>query len=120
MASKYFLVSETSTGNISIHAQVFKAIAKGAIAEVDGVSQMFDSVTAAITEAFNTKKHRNGVEIEFENGGLVIDAYVNIKAGVSIAEVAKNIQERVHNTVYTMTGLKTKAVYVHVVSIDFA
>ena len=65
------------------------------------------------------KKHRNGVEVEFDANGLVIDVYVSIKAGYSINEVAEKIQRNIHQMIYHMTSVKTSEIYVHVVSIDF-
>ena len=119
--SKYYQVNETNKGlgNIEIHSQVFRVIATNATAEVDGVSKMFESISQSIADSFNGKKHRTGVEIEFDETGLTIDVYVSLKAGFAINEVAEKIQTNIHEMIYHMTSVKTSEIYVHVVSIDF-
>jgi len=119
--SKYYQINETNQGmgNIEIHSQVFRVIAHNATAEVDGVSKMFESIPQSIADSFNGKKHRSGVEIEFDESGLTIDVYVSIKAGYAINEVAEKIQGNIHQMIFHMTSVKTSEIYVHVVSIDF-
>ena len=94
-------------------------IAHNATAEIDGVSKMFESISQSIADTFNSKKHRNGVEVEFDENGLVVDVYVSIKVGYAINEVAEKIQKNIHQMIYHMTAVKTSEIYVHVVSIDF-
>ena len=94
-------------------------IAHNATAEIEGVSKMFESISQSIADTFNSKKHRNGVEVEFDESGLTIDVYVGIKAGYTINEVAEKIQKNIHQMIYHMTSVKTHEIYVHVVSIDF-
>ncbi len=119
--SKYYTINETNEiGNVGVHSQVFEVIAANACTEVDGVSKMFDSLPQTITDTFNTKKHRHGVEVDMTEAGLVVDVYVSIKSGYTINEVAENIQKNIHQMIYHMTSVKTSEVYVHVVSIDFA
>ena len=119
--SKYYKIEEANQeiGNIEIHSQVFEVIAHNATAEIEGVSKMFESISQSIADTFNSKKHRNGVEVGFDANGLVIDVYVSIKAGYSINEVAEKIQRNIHQMIYHMTSVKTSEIYVHVVSIDF-
>ena len=106
--SKYYKIEEANQeiGNIEIHSQVFEVIAHNATAEIEGVSKMFESISQSIADTFNSKKHRNGVEVEFDANGLVIDVYVSIKAGYSINEVAEKIQRNIHQMIYHMTSVK--------------
>ena len=90
-------------------------IAHNATAEIEGVSKMFESISQSIADTFNSKKHRNGVEVEFDENGLVIDVYVSIKVGYAINEVAEKIQKNIHQMIYHMTSVKTSEIYVHVV-----
>ena len=121
-ASKYYQINENSkaSGSIEIHSNVFKVIAHNAVMEVDGVARMFESITQNIADSFNQKKHRHGVEVEFEESGLSIDVYVSLKAGHAINEVAEKIQSNIHQTIYHMTAVKPSEIYVHVVNIEFA
>jgi len=119
VAAKYYKVKHSDDGNIAINAQSFKIMARGALAEVKGISKTFETIAPTITAAFNSKKHRNGVEVELEEDGVVIDVYMSVQAGFKIVEVAENVQKAVHEVIENMTSMKAKAVYAHVVSIDF-
>ena len=119
MSKKYHKVSSTEDGNIAINAQSFKIMARGALSEIKGISKTFETIAPSMTEAFNSKKHRNGVEIEFEEDGVVIDVYMSVRSDFKIVEVAENVQRAVHEMIQNMTSMKAKAVYAHVVSIDF-
>lgn len=120
-ASKYYRVTEESPngGHIEIHSQVFRVIAHNATAEVEGVSKTFENLSQSVSDMFNTKKHRTGVEIEFDETGLAVDVYVTIKSGYPINEVAEKIQANIFQTIYHMTSVKPSEIYVHVVAIDF-
>lgn len=118
--SKYYRVKENDEiGNIEINSQVFRVIAHNATIEVDGVSKMHESISQAIADSFNSKKHRSGVEVEFTEDGLNIDVYVSVKAGYVINEVAEKIQANIHQMIYHLTSVKTNGIYVHIISIDF-
>ncbi|MCL1951116.1 MAG: Asp23/Gls24 family envelope stress response protein [Turicibacter sp.] len=119
--SKYYQISETSNaiGSTLIHTNVFRVIAHNATMEVEGVARMLDGVSQNIADSFNQKKHRHGVEVEFDENGLVIDVYVSLKAGHAINAVAEKIQSNIHQMVYHMTAVKPAEIYVHVVNIEF-
>ena len=119
MPAKYYTVSKAEDGNVAINAQSFKVMARGALAEVKGICKTFETIAPSVTERFNSKKHRSGVEVEFEDDGVVIDVYLSIQAGEKIVEVAKNVQMAVHDMIENMTSMRAKAVYVHVVDINF-
>ena len=119
MPAKYYKVSNSEDGNVAINAQSFKIMARGALAEIKGISKTFETINPSITESFNNKKHRNGVEVEFEENGVVIDVYLSIIIGQKVLEVARYVQEAVHEMIENMTSMKAKAVYVHIVDIDF-
>jgi len=121
-ASKYYQINEENktNGSIEIHSNVFKVIAHNATVEVEGVARMLESLSQNIADSFNQKKHRQGVEVEFDENGLTIDVYVSLKAGHAINEVAEKIQSNIHQTIYHMTAVKPAEIYVHVVNIEFA
>jgi len=119
MPAKYYKVNTTEDGNIALNAQSFKIMARGALTEIKGICKTFEIITPSITEKFNNKKHRYGVEVDFENDGVVIDVYLSIQVGHKVVEVGENVQKAVHEMIENMTSMKAKAVYVHVVDIDF-
>lgn len=119
MAIKYYKVSSTADGNVAINAQSFKVMACAALAEVKGICRAFETIAPGVTEKLNGKKHRSGIEVEFETDGVVIDVYLSIQAGEKIIEVAQEVQTAVYEMIESMTSMSAKAVYVHVVEVDF-
>ena len=119
MPAKYYKVSTTEDGSVAVNAQSFKVMARGALAEIKGICKTFETITPSVTEKFNNKKHRSGVEVEFEDDGVVIDVYLSVQVGQNIVEVAEAVQKSVHEMIENMTSMKAKAVYVHVVDVDF-
>ena len=119
MATKYYKVSTTEDGNVAVNAGSFKIMVRGALSEVKGICKTFEVIAPSITERFNNKKHRGGVEVDFEDDGIVIDVYLSIQIGQKVIEVAENVQKAVHEMIENMTSMKAKAVYVHVVDVDF-
>ena len=119
MPAKYYKVNTTEDGSVSVNAQSFKIMARGGLAEVKGICKTFETIAPSVAEKFNSKKHRSGVEVEFEADGVVIDVYLSIQVGQNIVEVAENVQKAVHEMIENMTSMRAKAVYVHVVDVDF-
>jgi len=119
MPAKYYKVSTTEDGSIAVNAGSFKIMARGALAEIKGICRTFETIAPGVAEKFNSKKHRTGVEVEFEADGVVIDVYLSVQVGQKIVEVAQHVQRSVHEMIENMTSMKAKAVYVHVVDIDF-
>ena len=119
MSAKYYKVKQSDDGNIAINAQSFEVMARGALSDVRGISKTFETVSPSISAGFNSLKHRNGVEVALEEDGVVIDVYMSVKAGFKIIDVARNVQTSIHEMIENMTSMRAKAVYVHVVSIDF-
>ena len=119
MPAKYYKVATTEDGSVAVNAQSFKIMARGALAEIKGICKTFETITPSITEKFNNKKHRSGVEVELVEDGVVIDVYLSIVIGQNIVDVAKQVQTAVHEMIENMTSMKAKAVYVHVVDVDF-
>ena len=119
MAVKYYRVNTTEDGSVAVNAQSFKVMARGALAEIKGICKTFEKVAPSITEKFNNKNHRSGVEVEIDADGVVIDVYLSIAAGQKIVTVAEHVQKAVHEMIENMTSMRAKAVYVHVVDIDF-
>jgi len=61
-----------------------------------------------------------GVEVVFEEDHVVIDLYVIVSYGINIAEVARNIVEKVKYQVEKQSGLTVKAVNINVQGVRVA
>jgi len=103
-------------GTIKIANEVVAIIASLAASEIDGVSSMSGGVGSGIAEMFGQKK---GVKVETGEDECVVDLSVIIEYGISIPEVAENIQKNVKEAIESMTGLNAVEINVHVQGVHF-
>ena len=99
-------ISEASDtlGDIKINHSVVASIVRIAATEIQGVSSIGSSIVEGITEIFSKKDSDRGVRVsEDEAGDYIIDVRVILSFGVSLAEVAVQIQENIKEKVERMT-----------------
>lgn len=61
--------------------------------------------------------YKNGVQLSYEQDGINIDIYCNLKFGVNVPNVALEIQDRIREQVLQMTDIQLTEVNIHVMSI---
>ncbi|HLR75155.1 MAG TPA: Asp23/Gls24 family envelope stress response protein [Virgibacillus sp.] len=112
-------VSNDSTlGKVEIAPEVIEVITGIAASEVDGVSSMRGSFATGVVEKFGKKSHSKGVKVELTSNGIIIDVYVVLNFGVSIPNVAQQLQTNIRQTLKNMTALEIEEVNIHVVGIE--
>ncbi|MDY0405613.1 Asp23/Gls24 family envelope stress response protein [Virgibacillus sp. 179-BFC.A HS] len=112
-------VSEnTGLGTVEIAPEVIEVIAGIAASEVKGLASMRGSFATDVVEKFGKKSHSKGVKVELTDNGILIDLYVLLKFGVSIPQVAQDIQTNIRQTLMNMTELEIAEINVHVVGIQ--
>lgn len=100
---------------IRIADDVVASIASMAAAEVPGVFSMAGGLVGDLTERLGGRRNwQKGVKVDVQQGVATIDLYLVVLYGSRIPEIAQKVQERVRQAVESMTGLKVKAVDVHV------
>lgn len=93
---------------------VSKTAAKTAL-RVPGVAGLCDSFTGNLTKMFSVRDSGDaGIKVNAGDDGLVIDIFVIVKFGVKIPQLAWDIQNAVKSSVSDITGIKVKAVNIHV------
>lgn len=60
------------------------------------------------------------MKIEVSDHEVFADLSIVVQYGVKIQEVCLKVQEKVKNSIETMTGLDVQSVDVHVVGVDFS
>lgn len=110
---------ETGLGKVEISPEVLEVIASLAASEVAGVASMRGSFATGVAERMGRKNYGKGVRVDLGEEGITIDVQLHMIFGVSIPEVAQQVQENIAQTLRTMTALEVKAINVHVVGIDF-
>ena len=118
--NKYPLNEETGEGIIKIADDVVSSIVGLAVTEVDGVSKLTGGITREIIAMLGKNSLSKGITVTFEEGKALVDVSVEVKFGYNIVEVSKNIQEKVRQSLQTMTGIQCSRVNVKVSGIDFS
>nr|WP_302599267.1 Asp23/Gls24 family envelope stress response protein [uncultured Cellulosilyticum sp.] len=103
---------------VQIADDVIAVIAEIATLEVAGVVGTAPS-KADFVQAISGKKKSKGIKVEVGEAEVFIDVAVIVKYGVKIHKVCLEIQEKIKNSVETMTGLQVVSVNVHVVGVSF-
>ncbi|MCL6595206.1 MAG: Asp23/Gls24 family envelope stress response protein [Firmicutes bacterium] len=114
---------ETRTGDpgravVKIADEVVSTVAAIAATEVDGVVAMSGGLVGGLSEMLGRRNPQKGVRVEVDEGEASIDLTLTVRYGVRIPEVAARVQENVKAAVEGMTGLRVRAVNVHVTGVE--
>ncbi|KRL01321.1 Asp23/Gls24 family envelope stress response protein [Liquorilactobacillus capillatus] len=101
-------------GQIEVAPEVIEIIAGIAANQVKGVYSMRGSLANSLNELFGRKSRGKGIKLEQDGANLGIEIYVFLNYGVSVPKVALDIQEKVKQQLFFMTGLELKTVDVYV------
>jgi len=111
---------EGGNGFIRISDDVVADIAALAVTEVDGVAHLTGGVSDEVVSKISRKKLSKGIRVIFDEEGFRVDVSAVVKFGYNIVEVSTAIQEKVKQTLQTMTGLMPAVVNVRVSGVDFS
>ncbi|MBS4026462.1 MAG: Asp23/Gls24 family envelope stress response protein [Clostridia bacterium] len=112
-------LTSTELGTIKIANDVVAIIAGLAATEIKGVAGMSGGLVGGIAEILGRKNLSKGVKVEVGVKETAIDLFVIVEFGISIADVAQQIQQKVKEMVEAMTGLKVVEVNIHVQGVSF-
>ena len=114
------MTGETSLGDIHIANEVIAELAGYAASQSYGVVGMAaKSKTQKVVQLLSRDKLARGVDVKnAPDGSLAIDLYVVIEYGTKLAEVAKNLLDRVNHVVTTYAEVPVGSVEVHVQDIE--
>ncbi|MGY4690241.1 Asp23/Gls24 family envelope stress response protein [Salibacterium sp. K-3] len=105
-------------GSIEISPEVIEVIAGLAASEVDGVYALRGNFAAGVAERFGRKNHGKGVKVELLEDGVNLDVSLQLQYGVSVPEVAAEVQTNIQQALETMTSITVEAINVHVLGIQ--
>ena len=112
--TNYTIYENGPLGEVQIANEVVAIIAGIAATEVDGVAAMAGDIQKELVSKLGMKVLSKGVRIAFEDSGIRVDLSIILEYGCSIPEVTAAVQERVKNSIETMTGLKVVDVNIRV------
>ena len=114
----YKIHENNEIGEVHIADEVIAIIAGIAATEVEGVVGMVGNLAGDLVELLGKKNLAKGVIVEVGEGTVTLELAIIVSFGCSIVEVTKSIQEKVKNTVETMTGLEVEEVNIRVAGVD--
>ena len=120
MPEHNYVIREAEEGSVNISEDVLATIAAEAVREVEGFGGFANSFGGEIAERFGKKTAPyKGVKLAIEENDIVVDAFILVRYGSVISDVAKAVQDAVINGVEAMTGIAVKAVNVTICGIAF-
>lgn len=110
------VVPQTGTpkGMIRISRETLSFIVRRAACSVEGVTRLTgSSIVDNIAEFVGSRKVLDrAIQIEITPDGIAVDLSINIRYGVSLPEIAANVQRTVSERLTEMTSLKVTRVNV--------
>ena len=103
---------------LSVNTEVIEKMAEIAAMEIDGVAGLAKKAID-LKGAVKTKKAFKGVKVESVNGAIKISAYISLKQGVNIKEVAEKVQANIKEKIQTMTGTAVTKVNINIADVEF-
>ena len=107
-------------GFIQIADDVVSNIAGLAVSEVDGVARLSGNVPNELIAKLGMKNLSKGIRVAYADNTFTVDAAIVVQFGYNIVDVSRAVQERVKQSLLTMTGLTVSKVNVRVAGIDFS
>ena len=107
-------MTDGSYGRIDISKTAVATIANRAVNQCYGVVGMANKNLVQGLSAILSRDSRRGIEVEIEDGEIVVDVYVVVEYGTRIRAVAESIQNTVKYHVEKAMGTPVRAVNVYV------
>jgi len=101
-------------GSIRIAPEALQTIAKLAVMEVEGVTDINTSFFGRGKEA------TQGIKVTLDEEEVTIDLSINIKYGYSLPKIANAVQSKVKESIEQMAGVKVVAVNVFFSNIELS
>ncbi len=115
---EFDIKGDDEIGNVKVSDEVIMVIAGLAATEVEGVTSISGGITNEVIAKSGVKSLSRSLRISFDEDQLIVDVSVMIDFGYSIPKISSQVQEKVKNTIETMTGLTVEAVNVRIAGVN--
>lgn len=106
-------------GDVRISDEVVANIAVIAAGEIEGVSAVVgNNRTNDIKSFVGMKNYSKAVRVEMCEKIVSVDMAINVAYGYSLPQTGKAVQERVKQSIESMTGLEVSDVNVRIAGVD--
>ena len=103
---------------LSVSTEVLEKLTERAALEIEGVKGIAKKAVD-IRGAVKARSVVKAVKIESINGAIKINAYISLKPGANIKDVAEKVQANIKDKIQTMTGTAVTQVNVSIADIEF-
>lgn len=107
-------IQNTDIGNIHISEEVIAVIAGIAATEGTEVYSLVGNITNEIVSKMGIKSLSKGIKVDMAEDTVTISVTVNLVYGYNIPKTCQAIQERIIQSVESMTGMSVAEVNVNV------
>lgn len=107
-------IQNTDIGNIHISEEVIAVIAGIAATEGPEVYSLVGNITNEIVSKMGIKSLSKGIKVDMAEDTVTISVTVNLVYGYNIPKTCQAIQERIIQSVKSMTGMSVAEVNVNV------
>ena len=107
-------IQNTDIGNILISEEVIAVIAGIAATEGPEVYSLVGNITNEIVSKMGIKSLSKGIKVDMAEDTVTISVTVNLVYGYNIPKTCQAIQERIIQSVESMTGMSVAEVNVNV------
>lgn len=111
-------ITLTDEGNVSYKRNVVRSIVTLATQEISGIAGINTTGIKTSKKLFN-KNYKKGVIIEFVEGSVYVDVFVDVLFGYSVRDVAFRVQENIKSSIESMTDFKAEQINVNVTGVVF-
>lgn len=111
------LDNENSIGEVQIANEVVSTIAGISAMEVEGIESMAGNITNELIGKLGVKNLAKGVKVEVDGGSVKVDIAVNMRYGYNIPSTCKSVQDKISQTITSMTGLTVSEVNVRIAGV---
>ncbi len=109
---------ENPCGNVKIADDVIASIAGVAATEVEGVASMSGNITNDIVKKLGVKNLSKGVVISVSDDVVTVKLTLSLRYGYSIPKTSAEVQEKVKQSIESMTGLRVSCVDIRISGIE--
>lgn len=117
--TKIHTLDSSNTGEVKIADDVVATIAAIAAGEVDGVSGITGNISDKFMNSVGIKGGAvSGVRVDVAGNMVRVDIAIIIKYGHNVRETSKKVQDKIKNSIETMTGLNVTDVNIRITGVN--
>ena len=111
---------KNENGKVYCGKNIMLSIINLAAKEISGVASLCTNFGSKFKKFFSSN-YFEGVKVSYtQSKNLIIDIYLNVYFGYSVADVAYRVQENVKNGISNMISAKIESINIHVLGVDFS